>query len=74
MTIMKYHFILTGMAVTERERGQGLLARLCLTLCDPMDCSPPGFSVHGVLQAGVGCHSLLLPDSGLNLYILHLLD
>ena len=24
---------------------------LCLTLCDPMDCSPPGFSVHGILQA-----------------------
>ena len=23
----------------------------CLTLCDPMDCSPPGFSVHGILQA-----------------------
>ena len=23
----------------------------CLTLCDPVDCSPPGFSVHGVLQA-----------------------
>ena len=23
----------------------------CLTLCDPMDCSPPGSSVHGVLQA-----------------------
>ena len=21
------------------------------TLCDPMDCSPPGFSVHGILQA-----------------------
>ena len=21
----------------------------CLTLCDPMDCSPPGFSVHGIL-------------------------
>ena len=21
--------------------------QLCLTLCDPMDCSPPGFSVHG---------------------------
>ena len=26
---------------------------LCLTLCDPMDCSPPGSSVHGVLQAGI---------------------
>ena len=22
----------------------------CLTLCDPMDCSPPGFSVPGILQ------------------------
>ena len=22
-----------------------------LTLCDPMNCSPPGFSVHGILQA-----------------------
>ena len=23
----------------------------CLTLCDPMDCSPPGYSVRGILQA-----------------------
>ena len=23
----------------------------CLTLCDPMDCSLPGSSVHGILQA-----------------------
>ena len=23
----------------------------CPTLCDPMDCSPPGFSVHEILQA-----------------------
>ena len=23
----------------------------CLTLCDPMDCSPPGSSVHGIFQA-----------------------
>ena len=23
----------------------------CPTLCDPMDCSPPGFSLHGILQA-----------------------
>ena len=26
---------------------------LCLTLCDPMDCSLPGFSVHGILQARI---------------------
>ena len=25
----------------------------CLTLCDPMDCSPPGSSVHGLLQARI---------------------
>ena len=31
-------------------------------LCDPMDCSPPGYSVCGILQAGIsewGCHALL---------------
>ena len=30
-----------------------LVALPCLTLCDPMDCSPPGSSVHGVLQARI---------------------
>ena len=25
----------------------------CLTLSDPMDCSPPGFSVHGIFQARI---------------------
>ena len=29
------------------------VAQLCLTLSDPMDCSLPGFSVHGILQARV---------------------
>ena len=27
-----------------------LVAKSCPTLCDPMDCSPPGSSVHGILQ------------------------
>ena len=27
------------------------LAQSCLTLCEPLDCSPPGSSVHGILQA-----------------------
>ena len=26
-------------------------ARSYLTLCDPLDCSPPGSSVHGIFQA-----------------------
>ena len=25
-------------------------AHLCLPLCDPVDCSPPGSSVRGILQ------------------------
>ena len=29
------------------------VAQLCLTLCNPVDCSPPGFSVHGVFQARI---------------------
>ena len=30
-----------------------LVAQLCLTLCDPMDCSSPGSSVHEILQAKI---------------------
>ena len=29
------------------------VAQLCQTLCNPMDCSPPGSSVHGTLQARI---------------------
>ena len=30
-----------------------LVAQACLTLCNPTDCSLPGFSVHGILQARI---------------------
>ena len=30
-----------------------LVAKLCPTLCDPIDCSPPVSSVHGILQARI---------------------
>ena len=30
-----------------------LVTKLCLTLCDPMDCSLPGSSVHGIFQARI---------------------
>ena len=29
------------------------VAQSCLTLCDPMDCSLPGFSIHGIFQARI---------------------
>ena len=31
--------------------GGGFIAKLCPTLCDPIDCSLPGSSVHGISQA-----------------------
>ena len=39
-----------------------LVAQSCPTLCDPVDCSPPGSSGHGDSpgkNTGVGCHALL---------------
>ena len=30
-----------------------LVAQSCPTLCNPMDCSPPGSTVHGILQARI---------------------
>ena len=49
-----------------------LVTQSCLTLCEPMDCSPPGSSVHGDSpgkNTGVGCHALLqgiFPTQGSN--------
>ena len=51
----------------------------CPTLCDPVDCSLPGSSIHGLFQArtpGVGGHFLLqgiFPTQGSNLHLLCLL-
>ena len=37
----------------EYSKVKVLAAQLCLNLCDTMDCSPPGCSVHGILQARI---------------------
>ena len=36
-----------------KERSESEVVQLCLTLCDPMDCSLPGSSVHGSFQARI---------------------
>ena len=36
-----------------KVKSESEVAQLCPTLCDPMDCSPPGSSVHGIFQARV---------------------
>ena len=38
---------------TREAKACVLVTQLCLTLWDPMDCSPPCFSVHGILQARI---------------------
>ena len=54
-----------------------LVVQLYPTLCNPMDCSPPGSSAHGILQARVleWSASFLLqgifPTQGLNLDLPH---
>ena len=35
------------------DGGGGLVAQSCPTLCNPMDCSPPGSSLHGILQTRI---------------------
>ena len=43
------HFLLQCMKV----KSESEVAQSCSTLSDPMDCSPPGFSIHGIIQARV---------------------
>ena len=56
------HILLQCMKV----KGESEVAQSCLTLSDPMDCSLPGSSIHGIFQArilewGAIAHS---PDKG----------
>ena len=43
------HFLLQCM----KMESESEVAQSCPTLSDPTDCSPPGFSVHGIFQARV---------------------
>ena len=43
------HFLLQCM----RVKSESEVTQSCSTLSDPMDCSPPGASIHGILQARV---------------------
>ena len=43
------HFLLQCMKV----KSESEVTESCLTLSDPMDCGPPGSSIHGIFQARV---------------------
>ena len=47
-TTMKYYF-----TPIRKKKVESEVTQLCLTLCDPTDCSLPGSSVHGIFQARV---------------------
>ena len=49
-SITKYHFEYTKTCTVYIESE---VTQTCPTLCNPVDCSPPGSSVHGILQARI---------------------
>ena len=71
----------TGLRSAGFPRGEEVqfssVAQPCPTLCDPVNCSPPGSYVHGDSpgkNTGVGCHALLqriFPTQGSNLGLPH---
>ena len=75
----QFYIVVVILSVMPTYRHCVLSCLLCPTLCDPWDCSPPGSSVHGILQARirVGCHFLLpgiFLTQGLNQCLLCLLN
>ena len=56
---------------------KGKVTQLCTTLCNPMDCSLPGSSVHGIFQArilewvGISFSKQIFLTQGLNPGLLH---
>ena len=77
---MKVRILRVGFAkyfkISKMEKRK--VAQSCLTLCDPMDCSLPGSSVHGIFQAIVPewiakskvlFKQCLLPPGALSIYL-----
>ena len=50
LTTLLYHIFILSLKI-KQVCAESL--QLCLTLCNPIDCSPPVYSVHGILQARI---------------------
>ena len=73
---LKIPLLLRRLTITRMAPAS--VTQSCLTLCNPVDCSPPGSSVHGILKARIlesGAISLqgIFPTQGSNLHLLCLL-
>ena len=60
-----------------KRKAKVLVPQLCPTLCNPMDCNPPGSSVRGILQARILEWATIpflqgtFPTQGSNPFLLH---
>ena len=57
-----------------KVRSESEVSQSCLTLSDPMDCSPPGSSVHGIFQARVlEWGAIAFSDTHAHIYVINIL-
>ena len=58
-----------------KVKSESEVAQSCLTLSDPMDCSLPGSSIHGIFQARVlEWGAIAFSDSNANLMLILVLS
>ena len=75
-TVLSYGIVMLNKPAANPPHLHAKSLQSCLTLCDPVDWSPPGSSVHGILQARTEYWSELpcpLPGDLLDSRLLHLL-
>ena len=51
--VARFSISRNGVKVSHLSKSELLFGQWCPTLCHPMDCSPPGSSLHGILQARI---------------------
>ena len=59
-----YHVLLPSTQLKVKVKSESEVAQSCPTLCNPMDCSPPGSSIHVILQAGILKWVAISPSRG----------
>ena len=52
-TMLNDQEMLPHLVLPQTYESESEVAQSCPTLCNPVDCSPPGSSVHGILQARI---------------------
>ena len=53
MDLQKAHTSITSISISDAAAAAAKSLQSCLTLCDPIDSSPPGSPIPGILQARI---------------------